>query len=34
LLLFNSEGEIVLKEVGYVNADTLLEFGRQALLKK
>ena len=34
LLFFNSEGEMVLKQVGYINADTLLEFGRQALLKK
>jgi len=34
LLFFNSEGEMVLKQVGYVNAETLVDFGRQALLKK
>ena len=34
LLFFNSKGEMVLKQVGYVNAETLLEFARQALLKK
>jgi len=34
LLFFNADGEIVMKQVGYVNAETLLEFGRQALLKK
>ena len=34
LLFFNSQGIMVLKQVGYVNAETLVEFGRQALLKK
>ena len=34
LLFFNANGEIVMKQVGYVNAETLEEFGRQALLKK
>jgi thioredoxin 1 len=34
LLFFNAEGEMVLKQVGFVNAETLMEFGRQALLKK
>ena len=34
LIFFSSEGEMVLKQGGYVNAETLLEFARQALLKK
>ena len=34
LLFFNAKGEMVLKQVGYVNAETLVESGRQALLKK
>jgi len=34
LLFFNANGEMVMKQVGYVNAETLVEFGRQALLKK
>jgi len=34
LLFFNAKGEMVMKQVGYVNAETLVELGRQALLKK
>ena len=34
LLFLNPQGIMVLKQVGYVNAETLVEFGRQALLKK
>jgi len=34
LIFFSSEGEMVLRQGGYVNAETLLEFARQALLKK
>jgi thioredoxin 1 len=33
LLFFNPEGKMVLKQVGYVNAETLMELGRQSLLK-
>jgi thioredoxin 1 len=34
LLFFNTKGEMVLKQVGYVEAEKLVEFGHQALLKK
>lgn len=34
LLFFNPAGEMILKQVGYVDGEQLVEFGKQALEKK
>lgn len=34
LLFFNPQGELVMKNLGFVNGKQLIEFGEQALMKK
>jgi len=34
LLFFNPEGKLLLQQVGFVNGDKLIEFGKQAKAKK
>ena len=34
LLIFSPDGEIVMKQIGYVDGKKLIEFGRQALAKQ